>query len=83
MGVRVPWTDEQAIECLVNPDFPDVVEAESLREDSNHPPEIEQDYVYGDNVEHCFCGEVEALLSPPEAVDSNSLSCNSNDEEVG
>lgn len=59
------------------------MKSESLREDSDHSPEIEEDDVYGYDVEHCFCGEIEALLGPPEAVDPNSLSRDSNDKEIG
>ena len=58
---------------MINPDFPFVVEAEFVGPDSDHAPEIEDNDRESDDVEHCFDGETEALLRPPETVDTNSL----------
>ena len=40
LGVRVPGADEEAVEGLVDPEFPDVVEAECLGPDAYHAPTV-------------------------------------------
>lgn len=55
-----------------------MVEAEALRPDANHAPEIEEDDGECDDVEHGFGGEAVSLLSPPEGVDSNRLAGDAN-----
>lgn len=63
--------------------FPDIVEAEFLRPDSNHAPDVEEDYADCHGVEHGFGRQAEAFLDVPEAEDSYCLGCYADDEQVG
>lgn len=74
LAVAVPGADEEAVEGLVEPDFPAIVETEALRPDADHAPAVEQDYGDGDGVEHCFGAQREPLLDCPESVDADCLS---------
>lgn len=76
-------TDEEAVEGLVQPYFPNMVEAESLRPNPDHAPAVEENDPDGDGVEHGFGGETVAFLNLPEREDANSLGCYAHDEEVG
>ena len=40
LAVGVPGADEETVKGLVDPDLPDVVEAEVLRPDANHTPAV-------------------------------------------
>ena len=79
MRVGVPWAHEEAVEGLVDPDFPDVVEAEVRAPDADHAPAVEQDDAEHDGVEHGFGGEAEAFLGPPEGVDAQGLGGDADD----
>ena len=40
LAVRVPGADEETVKCLVQPEFPRVMESKPLRPDPNHAPTI-------------------------------------------
>lgn len=40
LAIRVPRANKKTVKGLIQPEFPHVVEAESLRPDTNHAPPI-------------------------------------------
>ena len=83
LRVRVPGADEQAVEDLVQPDLPDVLEAEAGRPVADHAPAVEQQDGEHDGVEHGLGAQAEAALHPPETVDAEGLGGDADDQEVG
>lgn len=63
--------------------FPDVVEAEFLRPNPDHPPCVEQDDRNRHGVEHGLRGQTEAFLDVPKAENPQRLGCDADDEQVG
>ena len=82
LGVRIPWADEEAVEGLVDPYFPLVVEPEAVCPNPDHAPSIQEDNADCHGVEHRLSWELEALLDIPEGENSDCLGCYADDEEV-
>lgn len=59
-----------------------MMEAEALCPDTNHSPSIQDDNTKGDDIEHRFGRESISLLDPPEAVNSDCLSCDAYNQEI-
>jgi hypothetical protein len=56
-----------------------MMEAETLRPDSDHAPAVEKDDSHRHGVEHGFGGEAVAFLDLPERKDSNGLGDDADD----
>lgn len=82
LRVTVPRADEQAVEDLVQPDFPALVEPEGLRPDADHAPAVEEDNADGHGHEHGLGGEGEAFLDLPVGSNADGLRGDADDEEV-
>lgn len=82
LAVAVPRTHEQAIESLIHPDFPALMEAERLRPDADHAPAVEDDDAHCDDHEHGFGREAVVFLDAPEGADADCLRGDADNEEV-
>ena len=75
LRVRVPRTHKEAIDGLIQPELPGIVVTEALRPDADHTPTVQHNYSDNNGIEHCLRAQLESLLYPPKAEDSNSLCC--------
>ena len=82
LAVAIPRAHKQAVESLIYPDFPALVEAEILAPDANHAPSIEEHDAHCDDHEHGLGGQAVVLLNAPKGTDANGLSGDSDDEQV-
>jgi hypothetical protein len=60
-----------------------MMEAKGLSPDSYHAPDIQDNDTECNDVEHRFGTQLVLFLSPPESINTNFLSSNANDNEVG
>lgn len=60
-----------------------MVEAERLSPNPNHSPAIQEQDGNDNGIEHCFRSQSKPTLNPPENPDSDRLSRNSHQQEVG
>ncbi|KAI4271501.1 MAG: hypothetical protein L6R38_006856 [Xanthoria sp. 2 TBL-2021] len=81
LRVGIPGADEEAVEDLIEPDFPDVVEPEGLRPDANHALGVEDDDADHHGREHGFGAQGEFSLDLPEGVDAEGLGGDADEEE--
>ena len=82
MRIGVPWTDEEPVDYLIEPEFPHVVKTELLRPDTYHSPSIEQDDTEHYDVKHVLGAQAEAFLDGPKAKYADKLGNDADDEEV-
>ena len=83
LRIRIPRADEDAVEDLVEPKLPLVVEAEFLGPDADHAPGVQDDDAERDGVEHGLRGELVTLLDRPEGPDAQGLGGDADEQEVG
>lgn len=82
LAVAVPRTHKQAVESLIHPDLPALVEAEVLAPDADHAPAIEEHDTHCDDHEHGLGGQAVVLLYAPEGADTDGLSGDAHDKQV-
>lgn len=68
LAIRIPRADKQAVESLVQPNFPNMLKAEVRGPDSDAAPESEYQDPKGIKQKHSFCWDLKFLLYDPKGT---------------